>query len=192
MRRIETKEVREKRRKRNIAIMSIFMLVILVSGTVGFAYSFYGAGTDSASAGGNKKVKEGEVGYDDSVGRYFLRFSGRDIYFFNSPDAVKEVPIDAQVVLNDYAGRPLYIDAEKDIIADEISSTLGLVSSTARRACYGECDKDLPEKDCSSNLIIVKESEEEKVYQEERCVFIEGKMRTVDAFLYKVFGVNSV
>jgi len=38
MRRIETEESREKRKKRNSMIMGIVMLVILISGTAGFAF----------------------------------------------------------------------------------------------------------------------------------------------------------
>ena len=73
---------------------------------------------------------------------------------------------------------------------DEISLSLGRYTGRIQEACYGKCDKDLPEKDCTQNLIVWKDSAENKVYSQGKCVFIEGDLRAVDAFLYKIFELN--
>jgi len=91
--------------------------------------------------------------------------------------------------LNDYAGLPLYIDSDVDSVSSEVVLTLGRFASRVQGACYGECETDLPEKDCSENLIIIRDSLENRVYQEEKCVFIEGDVATADAFLFRVLGL---
>ena len=71
-----------------------------------------------------------------------------------------------------------------------ITNNLGRYASRIQEACYGECERDFPEKDCSENLIVFKEMEERKIYQEEKCIFIEGDLLSVDAFLYKIMGFS--
>ena len=55
-------------------------------------------------------------------------------------------------------------------------------------ACYGECERDLPEKSCEEKIIVFRESQEKQIYQEGNCIFIDGDLSSVDAFLYKILG----
>ena len=92
------------------------------------------------------------------------------------------------VDFNNYAGSTVYVVSENQAVFFEISATMGRFLRV-QEACYGPCEEDLPEKNCTDNLIIWQDSPENKVYQEENCVFIDGDMRTVDAFLYDLFGL---
>jgi hypothetical protein len=38
-------------------------------------------------------------------------------------------------------------------------------------------------------MIVWQKGAENKVYQKDNCVFIEGDMKAADAFLYKIFGL---
>jgi hypothetical protein len=57
------------------------------------------------------------------------------------------------------------------------------------------CTEDWPTKDCSNNFIIIKKANESKIYQNESCVFIEGREENLtqitDEFLFKITGIES-
>ena len=63
-------------------------------------------------------------------------------------------------------------------------------------ACLNEseCNGDYPIKDCSNNFIIIREAEEERVFQNESCVYIQGEkeelIKLTDEFLYKIIGIK--
>ena len=163
--------------------MSGFLLLILVASTLGYAFSVALSNPGAQQAANNQDVDTGQNQYG-----YKISYQGRDIYLSSSVDEVKDIPIDVSFGMIDYAQMPLYIDSDNSFITQEIASTIGPFTSRTSEACYGSCDKDLPEKDCSENIIIYTESKENKVYQKEKCVFIEGNLITADAFLYKIFG----
>jgi hypothetical protein len=185
MRRIETEETREKIRKRNTLIVSVIMLFLLVSGTVGFAFSFrdggLGGGDDDNSAGGDVGTGNGLWG---------VTLGDNTVYLTNSPDSVSGIDVSVDKTLEDYVGQNLYVDSSDELIANEIGSTLGIYTLRAQRACFGECGEDLPIKTCEDNLIVISNATIGRVYQEDNCIFIEGGMLEADAFLYRVLGVN--
>jgi hypothetical protein len=173
MRKVGSLEAQEEAKKRNIMVISIFILVIMVFGTVGFAFSSY-SGEERDSIG----VDEDRV----------IEVGGEKFYLGNSVGDVENISVEVYLSTWDYSGGKLYIDSENQAVFQEIQFTLGRIADRVQGACYGECERNLPEKNCTSNLIIWKDSPENKVYQEENCVFIEGDLRAVDAFIYKVFG----
>ena len=54
-----------------------------------------------------------------------------------------------------------------------------------------ESDRNLPEKECNGdyNFIVIRESEIEKVYSEDNCIFIDGDIKSIDAFIYNIFEI---
>ena len=183
MRKIVLKENLETKGKRNTIIFSIFMLVLLIVSTAGYAFM---------SGSRDTKETEDKDSKVQQIGNYWvLTLDGEKIYFSNSPEDVEDIQVSVYSInLNAYKNKPLYIDSENQGIAGEIGSSLGKYAERTQLACYGKCEGDLPIKTCSDNLIIWKEAEENHVYENESCVFIEGDMKAVDAFLYKIFGIN--
>ncbi len=179
MRKIETEETREKRRKRNTAIVSFVMLGILLLGTVGFAFSF----------GGGQNNEVVDVGTGAPPGKWGVTVGDRTVYLSNSPESSMEVDVNIERNLESYLGKGVYVSSNDSLILGEIGSSLGLYSGRIQRACYGECEEDLPEKSCEDNVIVVQDNEDKRVYQEDNCVFINGGLKEVDAFLYSIFGV---
>jgi hypothetical protein len=112
--------------------------------------------------------------------------------FSNSPESsLNSTRANILPDLNQYYSKPLYIDTENDIIYGEIASTLGRYSERVQYGCYGSCENSsYPEKTCADNLIVVRQSNQNRVYQNNSCVFIDGDMQAVDAFLYKMFGLQ--
>lgn len=178
LRKIETKDESERKRKRNTLIASIIMISILVFSTAGY-FSMDGDESETVS---NETVR--------NVGDYWVANYGEEILrFTNSPDSAKNVSVGFVNGINSYSGKPMYISSDSEIVSYEIGSNLGRYASRVQLACYGVCDRDLPEKNCTDNLIVFNQSEQNKVRQEDKCVFIDGDMRAVDAFLYRIFGL---
>ncbi|MBS3076815.1 hypothetical protein J4233_00935 [Candidatus Pacearchaeota archaeon] len=186
MRRLGSKKDAEEKRKRNTLILSIFMLFILVGGTAGYAF----ISNPSQSAQVNAPEENGSSLARLVGNQWVVTLNGRNLPFINSPESVADVLVNTTVSITTYSGLSLYISSGNSAVNAEITATLGNYASRVQRACYGFCEEDLPEKDCSDNLIVWKDSPQNRVYQEENCVFIEGDLRAVDAFLYKVLGIQ--
>jgi len=157
--------------------------------------------------GGNSGGSQGDDGNGRSVfddlesgvpgeinGQWYLKYGGDVFPIRTSPEETKDVEIvGVEAGTEAYSGT-LYIDSEGDnIVLNEIGSVLGRYFSRIQQACYGGCEENLPEKDCEEggeDLVVFRAQDQRKVYKEGSCVFIEGDMVAVDAFLYKVFGVN--
>lgn len=176
MKRIETQEVIKKKKQRNARIISFVLFMILLLSTAGYGLLY--------------RSDSGNVNQPPSnTGLYQTNYNGQTISFNYRPEEVKEISVNGNFNFANYAGKPLYVVSNNSVVNAEIASTLGIFVSKIQRACFGACEDDLPEKDCSENLIIWKDSPEKKVYQQQNCVFIDGDLQTVDAFLFKVFGL---
>ncbi len=183
IRNIGSKEEQEKKKKRRIKILTIGMLILLALSSAGFAF-LSNPGSNSAQNAQNKNNN----GVQDLGGRWGLNYGGQNLVFSNSPESVKEVNVETGLTANNFYGGDLYIDSQNPGIVNEIASTIGRFSNRWQEACYGKCDRNLPEKNCTDSMIIFKESQDKRVYEQDKCVFIEGDMSSVDAFLYKLFG----
>ncbi|HLC31636.1 MAG TPA: hypothetical protein VJK51_03135 [Candidatus Nanoarchaeia archaeon] len=171
MKQIETYEIREARDKRRLRIMSVLLLVILLGSTAGYAF-MTGFGDTTPDPVPSQASSVSYAGQE-----YPVRYSRA---------AVADIVV-PPVSLNQYVGQPLYIVSENPSVLSELAVTLGRVSGRVQEACLGSCEKDLPEKSCSDNVVVWKEAKENSIRTEEQCVFIEGDLRAVDAFIYSVF-----
>jgi hypothetical protein len=179
MRKITDKGKIESKKKK-IVIVSLLLLALLVLSTLGYALI-------SNPGGGQDEKKTENV--QNIGGLWIADFGEERLYFSNSPEEVRNISVEVDFYsLEDFFSRPLYVVSNKEGITQEIAQNIGRYTDRMQPACYGKCDEDLPEKNCSDNLIVWKEADENKVYQNESCVFIEGDMKAVDAFLYRLFG----
>ncbi len=183
MRKLGTEKEIEKKKQRTVIVVSVFMLAILVVSTVGFSFL---SGTGFSDGNSNNAPAQQITNLGNQVA---VNFEGQTFYLTNPPEAVEEIPTEISKSLNDYVNTQTYIDSANQEALTEIASVLNKYSRI-RLACYGPCEEDLPEKDCTENLIIFKDKETSRVYQEQNCVFIEGDIRAVDAFLYKLLNLN--
>ena len=175
MERIKSVQEIERKRKRNSTIVSLIFLALLVFSTLG--YSFLSRPNNSDNGTNNNAIPNT---YD---------FNGQSLTFSNSKEETSEVSLEFNRSLNEVLTGNLYIATDNENIYYEIASTLGRFSSRLQKACYGPCEENLPEKNCTDNLIVWRDNSLNKVTQEQNCIFIDGDLRTVDAFLYKIFGL---
>ena len=183
IRKILTAEQIEQRNKKRTRILTVLMLVLLLGSTAG--YSFFSGTEDKSSNTNNGEIQQ--------VGNQWVWTSnGQQFAFSSSPDSAKEVNISSLVYdLSSYSGRPLYLVSNESLVSYEIASTLGRYTLRVQEACYGPCSLDLPQKNCTDSLLVVytQSDIENRVYQEDNCVFIAGNITAVDAFLYNVMGL---
>ncbi|MAG77641.1 MAG: hypothetical protein CL811_12875 [Colwelliaceae bacterium] len=181
MRRLKTKtqeKIDQKRKNRFIVGASIFMLILLVFSSVGFAFL-----SGSGFSGG----EEDPYPTNEVTGNQ-IEFLDQTIGFTHSKFDVSDVENEAYSSVLLYRGNTLYIDSENEQATGEIWNSVGRFAQRVQEACLGQCERDLPEKSCEDHIIIYRESEENRVYQNDNCVFIEGDLRAVDSFLYSAFG----
>jgi len=172
----------EQRRRR---IGGIVIIAILLLSTAGFALSGVGFGNDNSDNG----QSDGPV-YN---GQYWVyTIAGQQYSFTNSASELDfSVVSSLQKNLADFSNRQIYIDSDSSAMSQEILINLGRHVRRINEACYGECEKDLPEKTCDSEpMIIIRTSEQQNIREEQNCIFINGDLKSVDAFLYKILGLN--
>lgn len=164
---------RIEKEKRRSKIITIFLLIILVGSTAAYAFVFY----------------DGESDKDDSLkgNINYIIANNEKVYLNHELENVKNISVSINSDISAFANKVLYIDSESEMVISEIAYTLGRYTKSVQDACYGSCEKDLPEKDCGEELIVFKKSDENRVYQQEKCIFIEGDLRAVDAFIYRIF-----
>ena len=188
MRKLVTKEEIEKTKKKEGRILAFFLLLLLIGSTAGFAFL---SNPDSKVNNPEENTQNNESQNGIFINGYWnYIYAGEKLYFLNSPKETSDVLISINKTIEDYYDIPLYIATKNNGVLYEINSNLKAFASRTQEACYGKCEENLPEKGCGENLIVFKESTEKKVYQQENCVFIDGDLTSVDAFLYKIFNIE--
>lgn len=184
MRKILTQEeIAVKDRRRN-TVISIVLLGIMLLSTLGFAFIYNTGSSSSGSAGssGSRVQSSGD--------KWIAQMGTQQLVFSEPPSVVNETQSYLLANVNQYYQKPIYIDSNSDAIYSEIGSTLGQYAQRVQHACYQSCtNSTYPQKTCTDNLIVYTPSDTNKISQNSSCVFIEGDMRAVDAFLYRAFGL---
>lgn len=171
----------ERRRKKWGGILIISLLLL---STLGFAIGLVGFGSQGTN-------EEDVQGFSHN-GQYWVYTAGSQKYYFlhHIDETNKEIVFDKTLV--DFANKRIFIDSEIAGGFDEINNNLARYSPKVSEACYEECQRDLPEKTCDGEdkLIVIREDENQNIEEVGSCVFINGDMKVVDAFLYKILGIN--
>lgn len=177
MRRLQTKEEIEKKKRLNNIILSSVMLLILLLSTLGFAFL-----SNPSSSNNGENTEQDSLPSD----RISFVYQGTPINLLSSYNEIENITVNIAKHPLDYSGKTLYINTENQGALQELAINLQKLSPNIQQACYGSCEENLPEKNCTDELIIFNESLENKVYQQDNCIFIEGDIRAVDSFLFKL------
>lgn len=171
MRKVSSSEQALEKKQRNAKILSVFMLFVLVLGTIGYAFV-------SKIGSPNTEIQNPNV--------WQITRDDKTFYLSNSKESVESIPVTISKTIGDFTNQEVYLVSKNSAVAFEITSAISQVATFIRPACYDSCDANLPEKDCTTNLIVWRDSLEKKVYQEDNCIFIEGTLESADAFLYSI------
>jgi len=188
-------DIEQSRRRKNI-IIGVVMILLLVVAPVGYSlFSRDGGGVDGS-------VNEFGIDFVRDGGLWKIEFDGGIFGFQYLPSEVDDVPVSGIYDFEDYVGEVLYfVDVNEG--ASEILNNLGSYILRYQSACFqqavtdnrswvaGECEGDLPLKGCDNNLIIFEQGNETMVWRNESCVYIVGDgVRGADAFLYKALKIT--
>ena len=197
MRKISTKQDRLKKQKRNTLIISLVLVVIISLSVFGIVANSFGKSNSNADA--QKTVYNGYEFY--SSGSFWILEQGNFKFIFASnPNDLKNVSIESNELnlLPEYAQQTLYIYSDESTANYQIYQNLDLFLTRIQPACLEQdkaiCPEDLPIKGCEDNFIIIKQSDENKLTQQDKCIFIEAKpedlTKVIDIFLLKILGIN--
>ncbi len=189
MKKITSKQEKSRKKNRNQLIVGLILIGVMLFSVIG--YSFQGSGGNV-----NKKIKYNGFEFIKQGDFWVLNINNNNFVFKYNPEEVEKIN-EYLTPLNGYYDQPLYIFSESNAAELEIYRNLNLFVQRIQKACpEGEknCGENDPFKTCKDNFIIIKESNSSKIYQEENCVFIEGKQEDLvklsDGFLFKIFGIK--
>ncbi|HLC54765.1 MAG TPA: hypothetical protein VJK07_04040 [Candidatus Nanoarchaeia archaeon] len=180
MKAIQTAEQRESSRKRRTQVMGIVLVVLMLGSTIGYAFSLFFSSTSPDTAAPQILPPTNQP--------ITINHNGLSFQLLSVQDDIAGIPVNITVRISDYVNFPVFIAAEEVSANQELTAVIGRYASRIQQACYGPCaQQDLPEKECDENLIVVNASTSNSIFQQERCIFIQGDIRAVDAFLYNLF-----
>jgi hypothetical protein len=186
---LESKQEIEKRKRKNQWIIGGILIIVMLGSTFGYAFYQLGNKTDTTkfSYNGYNFLNENDF-WTTTIGSYNFMFK-------YNPSQVERIQTKLNYV-NTYSGTPLYVSSEDYVATAEIYQNLGNIVQRFQGACLNNtnCQEDWPIKDCSNNFIIIRIANESKIYQDQKCVFIEGKQENItqvaDEFLFWITGIE--
>jgi hypothetical protein len=192
MKRIETKEVRERKKKRNQILIGVVMIILLVVSTAGFA--LLNRDVDSQNSGSEVREYNG-IEFYRQQNLWVTEINGKALAFSYLPQEIEDVEISLTHTVNNLIGKPLYLvnaSSAKDIIGFNLMPEFAQRINEACLSTENCNESDYPIKDCFvDNIIVYRDNEEiTKVYQENNCIIIEGdKAKGTDRFLQRILGI---
>jgi len=195
MKKIITREIKEKKETRNKVIVGSVLIILMILSTIG--YSFFSGGDEA-----QQKIEYKGVEFvltDNSLWQFNI--GGRVFQTQYNPVDTQNISVSVARNLDSYSGKPLFFLGE-DRGKQELARNLNSVVSRMQESCledYEEyCTEDSPLKDCEEdNIIIIEEiekTEEIEIKQEENCIFISApyqeQIRAADAFLFKILKID--
>lgn len=194
MKRILTREERDRRVKRNQLIIGGVLIFLMIFSTLGYALT--GNVEDE-----NEIVEHKGLEFSWIDGYWRFSIEGYDFFTEYNPQEVEYINFFNHQTLQNYVGKPLYFVGEASEPFYELSRNLDPFVERFNFACLDDnCSGDFPIKNCSEdNVIVIREidySEEgnEGLVQEENCVFIEASLanqtRYADAYLFSLLGIR--
>lgn len=193
MRKIISREEKDKKRRRSQLIIGIILIGIMVLGTAGYAFS------DKENTS-SEKIEYNNIEFVKNNDYWNFNLNGNNFITKYNPKETENISFLSYSSINNYANKPLYLISDFNEPNYEISRNLNPFVLRIQNACISEdnCAENFPIKNCSEdNVIIIKELKtedvKENIYQQENCIFItaspENQTRYVDAFLFKTLGI---
>lgn len=194
IKRLSSKKEEERKHKRNQWILGIILTVVMFGSVFGIVVNSFD----------NSEIDQNIIEYNGykfiPEGAYFTTQIGTSKFYFSFGPAVidaleKEVSISK--TLSAYPGKTIYLHSENSPSSTELYQNLVNYVSRIQPACKANetcLDENYPLKDCTSDFILIKESDENKIYEDQNCVYIEGKkedlLKLTDEFIMQLIGIK--
>ncbi|MGY4884968.1 MAG: hypothetical protein ACP5NZ_05305 [Nanobdellota archaeon] len=191
MRPIESKKEAEKKARKNQIIIGAILIIVMLGST--FGYVMFSSPNEDSNI---EKIEYNGYEFVNQNGFWTVTIGEYTFAFRYNPTEVEKSEAELGYI-SEYSGKPLYVFYENDAAFIEINQNLGSIVQRFQGACLEEegCPENWPIRDCSNNFVIIKESNESKIYTQEKCTFIEGPRenltRITDEFLFKITGIEN-
>ncbi len=181
MRSLQNETVHAETQRRNYRILGILLIVLMVGSSLGYAFSLFGDSKQDSSSTDNEPYFDGA--------RWVITVGGSSFYLTHGPSDVTNVSIEGAPSLGDFAGKTAYVASEDKVAQQMVLQLLSQYAERVQAACYGPCeDSDLPEKNCAEALVVIRSSSEPRIWKDQSCTFLEGDVRTAEAYIYYLLG----
>jgi len=192
MRKIQTREEIEKKKKRNNIIIGAILVGIMALSTIGYSF-LSNEKTDSSQ----KAIYNSITFY--KYGELWQTTIGETNFFFQYlPQEIENISIMGSFDLSSYTNKPLYF-VNYNPAATEILQNLNNYIQRYQEACLNmtnsQTDKncaDWPLKNCDEDNLIIFNLNESQTYvkQEGGCIYLSGEfIKASDAFLYRLLKI---
>lgn len=189
MRKIKTREEREKKERRNRVIIGIILVGLMIFSTAG--YAFYNREGDL------NKIKYNNVKFElKNDGLWHFLAGNEEYQTVYNPKELENISVNSNLNLENYKNRPLFFSYDSNINAiNEILRNLGRFIPRTQKVCINQCEENLPIKNCSEeNIIIIREGGENVIKKESSCVYLiseEGEsLKITDKFLFQLLEIE--
>ncbi|MDD5740885.1 MAG: hypothetical protein PHH54_02780 [Candidatus Nanoarchaeia archaeon] len=193
MKGILSREEKGKKVRRSQLIIGLILILVMVFGTVGYAFS-------DKSDENPEKIEYNGVKFIKANEYWNFNLNGNSFITKYNPKEVENITLVSYLSINSYTNKPLYIVSDSNEPNYEISRNLNPFVLRIQNSCISEedCIGNLPVKNCSEdNVIIIKEPKTEgiteSIFQQDNCIFItssiENQTRYADVFLFKILGI---
>lgn len=194
MRKIYTRRDEIKKQKRNTLIISVILIVVISLSVFGIVANSFGSEQE-----GQNIIYNGYL-FSPSGNSWVLQEGDFQFIFLNNPNLLENITFESNELklLSSYVQQVLYLSSEDSTVSYQIYQNLGIFLTRVQSACLDEdkedCQEDFPIKNCTDNFIIIRESDSNRIFQQDNCVFIEGQKQDLnkltDIFLLKVMGIK--
>lgn len=196
MRKIISKEDKANKIKRNQLFMGIFLIVIMVFSSIGFAFV-----NNSNTQNQQTSIEHAGIEYINNGDSWFFNHQGSDFITKYNPTELSDISFSNFNTIQNYKNKPLYFIGKSGEHFTELNRNLRdrfvlRIADACLENGDEECDENFPIKNCTDNLIVYKEAidEEEEIYQEDNCFFIissfANQSRYADALLFDLLGIR--
>jgi len=199
MRKILNKNDGEKERKRNTLIIGIFLIIIMMFSTVGYAFYSSDRSSDSQQTTEYNGVEFKQTNY----GSWIFEIEGYNFETTYNPLDTENISVITSKNIQNYQNRVLYlgINSGEDIFQvfnNELISNLDPFIPRSNFACIDNtCSEDYPIKKCTEENIIILVQDQggfTRVIDQGDCQYVysssQDLTRVADALLFKILGIQ--
>jgi hypothetical protein len=193
MRKLISEGKKDAKSSRNKLIIGIILIAVMALGSAG--YSFMSNNDDNSSS----KINYNGISFIFGNNRLWNFQVGSNVFTTSySPLEVQNISLTLVKSLSEYSGKKLYLvggSTGRQEISRNVYNFVTAIQDGCISGYEGLCSENAPMKDCDKDeVIIIQEAENITISSEGKCVIISSPYdeedRAVDAFLYKLFGVN--
>lgn len=189
MRKIQTAQEIEKKRKRNNLILAIIMILLIGVSSLGYAIM---SREDTTST--QNTAVYGGLKFEKSNNYWATQVNGKIFYFNFLPQELENISIIGNYSFESYYQQPAYI-INLNPAVNGLMYALQDISLRVQEACIQgqNCsNQELPVKTCEDNVIVFRNANLNitKVTKDKNCVFIDGNFfEGTDKLVYRMLNI---